>query len=63
MVVTDKSRILGSLMGLATADAIGKQTENLSRDGVASWYPHGVRGFEGPAGAIIPRYATNRKHQ
>jgi ADP-ribosylglycohydrolase len=61
--VTEKNRVHASLEGLATGDAIGKQTENLSREGVAHWYPRGVRGFEGPPGTIIPRYATNRKHQ
>ena len=61
--MTEKQRVLGSLKGLATGDAIGKQTENLSGDGIASWYPGTVLGFEGPPGSIIPRYATNRKHQ
>lgn len=49
------------LKGLATGDAVGKQTENLSRDGVTHWYPRGVRGFEGRPGTVIPRYAGNRK--
>ena len=57
------NRVHASLKGVATGDAIGKQTENLSREGVAHWYPRGVRGFEGRQGTIIPRYATNRKHQ
>lgn len=59
----EKNRVLASLKGLATGDAIGKQTENLSRDGIAHWYPGGVRGFEGHPGTIIPRYSTNRKHR
>jgi ADP-ribosylglycohydrolase len=58
-----KNRVLASLKGLSTGDAIGKQTENLSRQDIAHWYPRGVRGFEGRPGTIIPRYATNRKHQ
>ena len=58
-----KQRILGCLKGIATGDAIGKQTETLSRDEVRRWYPDGVRGFEGPAGAPIPRYAGNVKHE
>ena len=62
-LVTEKSRVLAALKGLATGDAIGKQTENLSRDGIAHWYPRGVHGFEGRPGTIIPRYANNRKHQ
>jgi len=56
-------RIVGCLNGLAVGDAIGKQTETLSRDDVGRWYPHGIRGFEGDAGAIIPRYAGNRKRE
>jgi ADP-ribosylglycohydrolase len=55
--------ILGSFRGIATGDAIGKQTETLSRDDVSRWYPDGVRGFEGEPGAVIPRYAGNRKHE
>ncbi len=58
-----KNRVLASLKGLSTGDAIGKQTENLSRQEIAPWYPHGIHGFEGRPGTIIPRYATNRKHQ
>jgi len=61
--VTAESRILASLKGLATGDAIGKQTENLSCDEITRWYPRGVRGFEGPPGTVIPRYASNRKRQ
>ena len=55
-------RIIGCLRGLATGDAIGKQTETLSRDGVRRWYPDGVRGFEGTPASVIPRYVGNRKH-
>ena len=62
-LVTEESRVLASLKGLSTGDAIGKQTENLSRDGIVHWYPRGVRGFEGRPGTVIPRYASNRKHQ
>jgi ADP-ribosylglycohydrolase len=56
-------RIAGCLMGIATGDAIGKQTEMLPRENVPSWYPHGVRGFEGAPGAIIPRYAGNSNRE
>ena len=56
-------RIVAALKGLAIGDAIGKQTETLSRDGVRRWYPDGVSGFEGPPGAVIPRYAGNRKRE
>jgi ADP-ribosylglycohydrolase len=55
-------RIAGCLNGLAVGDAIGKQTETLSRDDVHRWYPQGVRGFEGAPGSVIPRYVGNRKH-
>lgn len=58
-----KTRILSCLKGLATGDAIGKQTETLSRDGIARWYPDGIRGFEGPPGTVIPRYAGNAKRE
>jgi ADP-ribosylglycohydrolase len=56
-------RIVGCLTGLATGDAIGKQTETLSRTGVLRWYPAGVRGFEGAPGSAIPRYAGNLKRE
>ena len=56
-------RILGCLTGIATGDAIGKQTENLSREDIRRWYPHGVGGFEGPPGSPIPRYVGNRKRE
>ena len=56
-------RILACLKGIATGDAIGKQTETLSRDGVLRWYPDGVRGFEGLAGTPIPRYVGNPKRE
>jgi ADP-ribosylglycohydrolase len=49
------------LKGIATGDAIGKQTENLSREDVLRWYPQGVSGFEGIPGTAIPRYARNSK--
>ena len=54
---------MGCLEGVATGDAIGKQTEMLSHAGVLRWYPRGIRGFEGAPGAIIPRYAGNSKRQ
>jgi ADP-ribosylglycohydrolase len=62
-VLAEKERILACLKGLATGDAIGKQTETLSRDAVLRWYPQGIRGFEGPPGTVIPRYAGNSKHE
>jgi ADP-ribosylglycohydrolase len=58
-----KERILATLKGIATGDAIGKQTEALSREGVLRWYPDGVRGFEGSPGTPIPRYVGNAKRE
>ena len=63
MIVTTVDRIVGCLKGIATGDAIGKQTEMLSRDDVLRWYPQGLRGFEGTPDAIIPRYVGNSKRQ
>ena len=54
---------MACLQGIATGDAVGKQTEGLSRDGVQRWYPNGVRGFEGIPGAVIPRYVANSKRE
>lgn len=56
-------RILACLKGLAVGDAIGKQTETLSRASVLRWYPSGVRGFEGLPGTVIPRYVGNAKRE
>jgi ADP-ribosylglycohydrolase len=58
-----KARILGCLEGIATGDAVGKQTETLSRRAVLRWYPDGLRGFEGQPGTVIPRYVGNAKHE
>ena len=58
-----KQRILACLKGIATGDAVGKQTETLSRADVLRWYPDGVRGFEGPPGTPIPRYVGNAKRE
>jgi ADP-ribosylglycohydrolase len=60
---TTEQRILACLKGIATGDAIGKQTETLSHEEVLRWYPDGVRGFEGPPGAPIPRYLGNAKRE
>lgn len=56
-------RIVGCLAGIATGDAVGKQTENLSHEDVLRWYPNGIRGFEGTPGAIIPRYAGHPRRE
>jgi ADP-ribosylglycohydrolase len=58
-----RERIVASFKALATGDAIGKQTETLSREDVRRWYPDGVRGFEGSPGTIIPRYVGNSKRE
>jgi ADP-ribosylglycohydrolase len=63
MTLTTTDRIVGCLTGIATGDAIGKQTETLSREDVLRWYPHGVRGFEGTVQSIIPRYVGNEKRE
>src|SRR2546427_11536405 len=63
MTVTVADRILGCLKGIATGDAIGKQTEMLSHEDVLHWYPQGIRGFEGTPGSVIPRYLGNAKHE
>jgi ADP-ribosylglycohydrolase len=62
-VITAADRILGCLQGVASGDAIGKQTETLTRDEVRRCYADGIRGFEGEPGTVIPRYAGNRKRE
>jgi ADP-ribosylglycohydrolase len=56
-------RVVACLQGIAIGDAIGKQTEGLSREDVLRWYPDGIRGFEGTPGAVIPRYTANKKRK
>jgi len=63
MTVNVADRIVGCLKGIATGDAIGKQTETLSHEDVLRWYPQGIRGFEGISGSIIPRYVGNAKRE
>lgn len=58
-----KQRVIACFQGLATADAIGKQTEMLSHADVFRWYPQGIRGFCGSPGEVIPRYKGNAKHE
>jgi ADP-ribosylglycohydrolase len=55
-----EQRVIGCFRGLATGDAIGKQTETLTRADVRRWYPGGVTGFHGRPGDVIPRYAGKR---
>ena len=63
MILTGTDRIVGCLKGIATGDAIGKQTEMLSHEDVLHWYPQGIRGFEGTPGSVIPRYLGNAKRE
>jgi len=60
---TIADRILGCLKGIATGDAIGKQTEMLSQQDIIKWYPLGVRGFEGTPGDVVPRYLGKSKYE
>src|SRR5262245_9396478 len=63
VTIRTADRIAGCFQGIATGDAIGKQTEMLSRADVQRWYPNGIRGFEGEPNAVIPRYAGNSKRE
>ena len=63
MAPTTKDRVLACFHGIATGDAVGKQTETLTRDDVLRWYPNGINGFEGPLGSTIPRYRGNKKRE
>ena len=60
---TVAERVAGCLKGIATGDAVGKQTELLSYADVLRWYPYRIRGFEGLPGSVIPRYVGNRKRE
>lgn len=55
-----EERVIGCFKGLATGDAVGKQTETLPRAGVPQWYPRGITGFHGRPGDVIPRYIGKR---
>jgi ADP-ribosylglycohydrolase len=55
-----EERVIGCFQGLATGDAIGKQTETLTRADVPKCYPRGVTGFHGRPGHVIPRYLGKR---
>ena len=55
-----QERVIGCFKALANGDAVGKQTEMLSRTDVLRWYPAGVTGFHGQPGEVIPRYAGER---
>jgi ADP-ribosylglycohydrolase len=53
-------RAVACFKGLCTGDAMGKQTETLSRADVLRWYPGGLTGFHGRPGDVIPRYEGKR---
>jgi ADP-ribosylglycohydrolase len=55
-----EERVIGCFKGLATGDAIGKQTEMLTRADIHKWYPGGITGFHGRPGDVIPRYLGKR---
>ena len=55
-----EERLIACFKGLATGDAIGKQTETLVRADVRKWYPAGISGFHGQPGDVIPRYVGKR---
>jgi ADP-ribosylglycohydrolase len=63
MTFTLARRIAACLEGVATGDAVGKQTETLPHRDVRRWYPQGIRGFEGTPGTVIPRYVGNAKRE
>jgi ADP-ribosylglycohydrolase len=55
-----KDRVVACFQALATGDAVGKQTETLTRAKVRKFYPEGIIGFNGRPGDVIPRYAGAR---
>ena len=58
--MTLNDRVAGCFKGLAIGDAIGKQSETLSRVAVQRWYPKEISGFHGEPGQVIPRYVGKR---
>lgn len=57
---TFRDRVIACFKGLATGDAVGKQTEMLAHADVLKWYPTGIAGFHGKPGDVIPRYVGKR---
>jgi ADP-ribosylglycohydrolase len=55
-----QERAVACFKGLASGDAVGKQTEMLTRRGVEIRYPGGITGFHGQPGDVIPRYVGKR---
>lgn len=50
------TRIVACLKGVATGDAVGKQSESLNYEEIKQWFPDGIRGFHGEIGSVMPRY-------
>jgi ADP-ribosylglycohydrolase len=59
-MLTIYERSAACLKGLATGDAIGKQSEGLNPNQIKAWYPDGIQGFHGHPGTVIPRYKGKR---
>jgi ADP-ribosylglycohydrolase len=57
---TQLERSIACIKGLATGDAIGKQSEMLKRNAVRQWYPNGITEFHGELDTVIPRYVGKR---
>src|SRR5258708_2120138 len=58
-----EDRAIACLRGLATGDAVGKQTETLTHSDVAKHYPDGIKGLEGKTGNVSRRYRNNKRRQ
>ncbi|MCL4851125.1 MAG: ADP-ribosylglycohydrolase family protein, partial [Bryobacteraceae bacterium] len=56
----EQDRAIACFKDLAIGDALAKQTETLRFSDVRTWYPDGIRGFEGVPGDVIPRYRGKR---
>ncbi len=56
----EQDRAIACFKALAIGDALAKQTETLRVSDVRTWYPDGIRGFEGVPGEVIPRYRGKR---
>jgi ADP-ribosylglycohydrolase len=56
----EQDRAIACFKALAIGDALAKQTETLPFSVVRTWYPDGIRGFEGIPGDVIPRYRGKR---
>lgn len=55
-MIDSLARIIGCFKGVATGDAIGKQTETLNFEDIKQWFPEGVNGLHGEPGSVMPRY-------